>query len=66
MFEGKSILEYSLSEAELSIKLENNGIDKDGNRYDPNTKYIISVKGNPQKPKTNKKANIKGETDKEI
>lgn len=58
MFEGKSILEYSLHEAEMSIKLETNGIDKDGNRYDPQTKYIISIKGNPEKPKANKKANL--------
>lgn len=58
MLEGKSILEYSLHEAEMSIKLENNGIDKDGNRYDPETKYIISIKGKKDKPKTNKRANL--------
>ncbi len=58
MLDGKSILEYSLHEAEMSIKLENNGIDKDGNRFDPETKYIISIKGNPEKPKTNKKAKL--------
>ena len=64
MLNGQSILEYSLQEAEMSIKLEDNGIDKDGNRYDPKTKYIISIKGNPEKPKTNKKANIeKGNDD---
>lgn len=53
-----SILEYSLHEAEMSIKLDTNGIDKDGNRYDPNTKYVISIKGNTEKPKTNKKAKL--------
>ncbi len=58
--EGKSILEYSLQEAEMSIKLEDNGIDKDGNRYDLKTGLLISQKGNTQKPK-NKKANIKDE-----
>lgn len=58
MLEGKSILEYSLHEAEMSIKLDSNGIDKDGNRFDPETKYIISIKGSTKKPKTNKKANI--------
>ena len=58
MLEGKSILEYALHEAEMSIKLETNGIDKDGNRYDKDTKYIISIKGDTKKPKTNKKANI--------
>lgn len=58
MLDGKSILEYSLHEAEMSIKLDTNGIDKDGNRYDPETKYVISIKGDPKKPKANKKANI--------
>lgn len=58
MLDGKSILEYSLHEAEMSIRLDTNGIDKDGNRYDPETKYIISIKGDPRKPKANKKANI--------
>lgn len=58
MLDGKSILEYSLHEAEMSIKLDKNGIDKDGNRYDPETKYIISIKGKKEKPTTNKKANI--------
>ena len=58
MLEGKSILEYALHEAEMSIKLETNGIDKDGNRYDKDTKYIISIKGDTKKPKANKKANM--------
>lgn len=58
MLEGKNILEYSLHEAEMSIKLDTNGIDKDGNRYDPDTKYIISIKGKTEKPKTNKRAKI--------
>lgn len=63
MLDGKSILEYSLHEAEMSIKLETNGIDKDGNRYDPNTKYVISIKGDSNKPKVNKKANVKSKED---
>ncbi len=53
-----SILEYALHEAEMSIKLDTNGIDKDGNRYDPKTKYVISIKGDIKKPKANKKANL--------
>lgn len=63
MLDGKSILEYSLHEAEMSIKLETNGIDKNGNRYDPNTKYVISIKGDSTKPKTNKKANLQSKED---
>ena len=58
--EGKSILEYSLKETEISVKLEDNGIDKDGNRYNLETGLLISEKGKKQKPK-NKKANIKDE-----
>ena len=58
--EGRSILEYSLKEAEMSVKLEDNGIDKDGNRYDLKTGLLISQKGNKQKP-NNKRANIKNE-----
>ena len=58
--EGKSILEYSLKETEISVKLEKNGIDKDGNRYDLETGFLISEKGKTQKPK-NKRANIKDE-----
>lgn len=58
--EGKSILEYSLQEDEMSIKLEDNGIDKNGNRYNLETGVLISEKGKKQKPK-NKRANIKDE-----
>lgn len=62
MLEGKSILEYSLNKAEMSIKLEQNGIDKDGNRYDPETKYVISIKGDTKKPRANKKANLQSKS----
>lgn len=64
MLDGNSILEYSLHEAEMSIKLATNGIDKDGNRYDPKTNYVISIKGDPKKPKANKMANLDTKTKK--
>lgn len=45
MAEGKRILEYSLKEGELSLKLDTNSIDKDGNRFDPKTGKLLGVKG---------------------
>ena len=49
MVSGKSILEYALHETEMDIKLEDNGIDKDGNRFNLTTGEIISIKGDKQK-----------------
>lgn len=48
---GKSILEYALHEAEMELRLEDNGIDKDGNRFNLTTGEVISIKGDKQKPK---------------
>ncbi len=45
LLDGKSILEYSLHEAELTLSLEDNGIDKDGNRFDSKTGKLLGIKG---------------------
>lgn len=63
---GKSVLEYGLENEYINIPLEDNGIDKDGNRYDLNTKRVISVKGKKEKPKGSKKANLGEREDNEI
>lgn len=44
MLEGKRMLEYNLHD-EMSITLETNGIDKNGNRFDPKTGKLLGVKG---------------------
>lgn len=43
MVSGKSILEYTLHEAEMSIKLDDNEIDNEGNRF--TDKGLLGVKG---------------------
>lgn len=55
LLEGKRILEYSLQEAELTISLEDNAIDKDGNRFDPKTGKLLGVKGRIKIPEKMKK-----------
>ncbi len=60
--DGKSIFEYMLQTDYINIMLENNGLDKNGNRYDLTTGLLISEKGNKVKPK-NKKAKLQAEKD---
>lgn len=55
LLEGKRILEYSLQEAELTISLEDNAIDKDGNRFDPKTGQLLGIKGKIKIPEKMKK-----------
>lgn len=63
---GKSVLEYGLENEYINIALEDNGIDKDGNRFDLDTKRVISIKGKKEKPKGSKKANLNDREDNEI
>lgn len=60
--DGKSIFEYMLQTDYINIMLENNGIDKNGNRYDLTTELLMSEKGNKVKPK-NKKAKLQAVKD---
>lgn len=43
--DGKSILEYTLHADYINIMLEDNSIDKNGNRYDAKTGKLLGVKG---------------------
>lgn len=64
LLDGKTILEYSLNEAELTISLENNGIDKDGHRFDQKTGKLLGIKGKtiiPEKMKKEWEAKRKSE-----
>ena len=63
---GRSVLEYGLENEYINIALENNGIDKDGNRFDLDTKRVISIKGKKEKPKGSKKARLDERDDNEI
>lgn len=47
----KTILEYAIYLSSMDIKLDDNGIDKDGNRYDLDTKELMSIVGKKEAPK---------------
>lgn len=49
--EKASILEYAIYQSSMDIKLSDNGIDKDGNRYDLDTKELMSIVGKKEVPK---------------
>ena len=55
LLDGKKILEYPIHEAELTISLEDNVIDKDGNRFDPKTGKLLGIKGKIAIPEKMKK-----------
>ncbi len=55
MTKGESIHEFALHEAELTISLEDNGIDKDGNRFDQKTGKLLGIKGKISIPERTKK-----------
>lgn len=47
----KTILEYAIYLSSMDIKLDDNGIDKDGNRYALDTKELMSIVGKKEVPK---------------